>query len=209
MRTTKPFSTISYNTDSFLKLKLDDLTRRHVIEFYCFIKHEPEEDEKKAHIHLYVEPSSHIDTVQFVNEFSEVDLKNPLKPLGCLRCQSSKFADWYLYAIHDSAYLSSKGQSRKYHYNDDDLVKSDDDVFLDLKHHIDWSKINTLGKVLQAAQDGQTFEEFIIQNPVPLLSVRSVQFVFERVQNQLHTTDRNGSSTHTPKIDPETGEILD
>ena len=201
MRTTRPFSTISYNTKGFLKTKLDDLVRRHKIDFYAFVEHQPEADEKgKSHIHLYIEPTSAIDTAQFLDEFLEIDLSDiTKKPLRCRPCRSSKFDDWYLYSLHDSAYLASKGQTREYHYTDDDIVVSDEDDFIDLKHHIDWSKINTLGKVIQAAEEGVTFKEFIKTNPVNMLSVRSVQFVFDQFQKSFEYPERAGRSTHSPK----------
>ena len=129
MRTSKPCSTISYNTAEFLTRKLNDLIKRGHIDFWCFIEHEPEEDEEKKHKHLYIFPSTLIDTNQLREELKENDVNNPLKPLGCMPFQSSKFADWYLYVVHDSSYLSSKGQARKYHYKDDDIIRSDNAVF--------------------------------------------------------------------------------
>lgn len=45
MRTSKPISTISYNTLPFLKEKLDDLVNNQVLEFYFFIWHHAEDDE--------------------------------------------------------------------------------------------------------------------------------------------------------------------
>ena len=39
MRTSKPFSTISYNTEDYLTAKLDELVTTRKIEFYAFIEH--------------------------------------------------------------------------------------------------------------------------------------------------------------------------
>lgn len=197
MRTSKPCSTISYNSVDFLQRKLDDLIRRGFIDFYAFVEHLPEEDEEKKHKHLYLFPSKLVDTNQIRDELKEFDSNNPLKPLGCLPFQSSKFADWYLYILHDTAYLTSKGQARKYHYTDDDIISSDHDYFNELKHTIDWSKINTLGSVVQAAESGISFAEWIKSAPVSLLSVRSAQFIFEQVQKGADF-NRAGRFTHTP-----------
>ena len=209
MRTTRPFSTISWNSEFHLIKQLDEMIRQRSISFYAVIKHHAEEDEKKDHYHVYVEPDGQMDTHQFMDRLEEIDPKNPLKPIRIARVQNSKFADWYLYGKHDSAYLASKGQSRQYHYEDDDFIVSDSDVFLDLKHHIDWSKINATGHVIQAAEQGMTFAEYIKENPVNMLAVRSVQFIFEQVQgNMRNEVNRNGRRTHSP-VDEETGEIIE
>ena len=39
MQTSKPMSTISYNSEKFLKSQLDYLLRSHVIDYYMYIKH--------------------------------------------------------------------------------------------------------------------------------------------------------------------------
>ena len=200
MRTSKPCSTISYNTGEFLQRKLDDLIRRGFIDFYAFIEHLPEEDEEKKHKHLYLFPSKLVDTNQIRDELKEFDPNNPTKPLGCLPFQPSKFADWYLYIVHDSAYLTSKGQARKYHYTDEDIIASDSDFFNELRHTIDWSKINVLGQVVQAAESGISFAEYIKSSPVGLLGVRSAQFIFEQVQKG-SDFNRAGRYTHTPVDD--------
>jgi len=197
LRTSKPCSTISYNTGETLQRKLDELVRRGFIDFYAFIEHLPEEDEEKKHKHLFLFPSKLLDTNQIREELKEFDPNNPTKPLGTLPFQSSKFADWYLYIVHDTAYLTSKGQARKYHYTDDDIIASDSDFFNELKHTIDWSKINVLGQVVQAAESGISFGEYIKSAPVGLLAVRSAQFIFEQVQKN-EGFSRSGRVTHTP-----------
>ena len=44
MKTSKPFSTISYNTADFLSVKLNDLVNRRKIAFWAYVEHLPEED---------------------------------------------------------------------------------------------------------------------------------------------------------------------
>ena len=63
MRTKGLVSTISYNTPEFLELKLQELYKKHTISDYMFIQHIAEEDEKKDHIHLLIEPNTLIDTM--------------------------------------------------------------------------------------------------------------------------------------------------
>lgn len=72
MKTTKPISTISYNSLNFLKYKLDCLLEDGVINFYMGIVHQPEEDEKKEHIHLYILPHSQVDTMKLETQFIEL-----------------------------------------------------------------------------------------------------------------------------------------
>lgn len=133
MKTTKPISTISFNCPKYLIETLNSLLTSHVISFYCFIHHLPEDDEKKEHIHMYLELNKSVDTESLRDNFKEIDLKNP-KPKGVLPFQKSKFADWYYYCMHDASYLVSKQESRKYHYCKEDFVSSDDDYLLELLH---------------------------------------------------------------------------
>ena len=199
MRTSKPFSTISYNSIDFLLSKLNTLTDRHVIDFWSFIEHTKEEDEEKDHIHLYIVPSGLLDTNQFSREFIEF-LPGESKPRRFRPCVSSKFDQWYLYCLHNSAYLASKGQTRKYHYDYGDFFCSDSVYMLEQIHQIDWTKINPLGAVIQAARSGITFSQFLEQANLSLLQVRSAQFVFEQVQGgNLDKVNRNCRLTHSPE----------
>lgn len=199
MRTSKPCSTISYNTAEFLAIKLKELQRKGFIDFWCYIEHHPEDDENKEHKHLFIMPSKLIDTNQIREELNELDPENLLdKPLGVMPFRSSKFADWYLYSLHDTAYLASKGQTRKYHYTDSDLVCSDTDYFVELKHQIDWSKINILGRVIQAAENGQSFSDFLKTTNIPIQQFYNAQRAFDYFYHS-DDLDRNGRLTHTPK----------
>lgn len=207
MKTSKPFATISYNTEAFLKLKLDELCLAHNIEFATFVKHFAEADERKDHIHLYVVPSGQIDTEAFRKVFEELDPLNPLKPLRCLPCKKSKFDDWYLYAVHDKQYLASKGQSRQFHYTFEDLYATDEDFLIEEYHTIDRSRFNGVSRLVEAVEQGKSFEDCVINGMVPLQ-----QFVgYEKAYNAInYGLCRNGRKTHSPTdevIDMETGEV--
>lgn len=202
MRTTKPCSTISYNTDDFLTVKLNDLIRKGHIDFWAYIKHHAEEDETKDHKHLLIYPSKLLDTNQLKEELLEPDFNNLTnKPLGCMPFRSSKFPDWYLYVLHDSGYLANKGQKRKYHYTDSDIVCSDTDFLIELKHLIDWSKINILGQVVQAAESGLTWGEYLKSANLSLNQIFGAKQVFEAVNGNADGLDRNGRYSHSPKFD--------
>ena len=86
MNTRSPISTISYNTEQFLIRELNKLIREdRIIEFYAFIYHYPEEDEKKGHRHLFVIPSTTVDTFSLNERLKQIDIKCPDNaPLGCI-----------------------------------------------------------------------------------------------------------------------------
>lgn len=228
MRTTKPISTITYNSSAFLRVKLDELVKAQKIAFWAFIQHKPEEDEKKAHIHLYCEPAKMVQTEDFKDFLKEPDKEHPDKPLTCISWQSSKFDDWYEYGIHDERYLASKGQSRQFHYERKDVITSDED---DLDHHIsqiDMIKLTPYQVLTDAYKAHKTFADVVSSGAVPIQQIRAYQTAWE----VLKTTLTRSAPTHTPKeteaqkqpsalvvqegekdddfaiIDPETGEVI-
>lgn len=126
MATSKPISTISYNSEEFLRSKLDDLYRKHIIQCWQYIKHKGEDGDKN-HIHLRIEPNKRIDPMDLTQLLLEPDPKHD-KPLGCRPWRPSKEEDWFLYAIHDKQYLkikSSDSKDGKIEYKVDDIVVSD------------------------------------------------------------------------------------
>lgn len=207
MKTSKPFSTISYNTSEFLRIKLDGLVNRRKIAFYGFIEHLPEEDEKKAHKHLYIVPNGQLNTDEILDFLLELDPKNPDKPLGCIPCHSSKFADWYLYSVHDKDYLASKGQSRKYSYSKEELIVSDSDFLNEEIHRMDLSKLSKVKALRNAAESGIPFEQMLITGQIPVQQVYAYKQTYDMILSYLDRTQRNGRGTHQI-VDPETGEIL-
>ena len=79
MKTSKPISTISYNSEEFLKAKLDYLVRSGEIAFWFYIKHHGEFDDvtnmqDKDHIHLYCEFADRVDTIKLGEMFLEYTL---------------------------------------------------------------------------------------------------------------------------------------
>ena len=208
MKTSKPFSTISYNTQEFLQVKLDDLINRRKIAFYGFIHHLPEEDEKKPHKHLFIVPNGQINTDEILDYLLEFDAKHPDKPLACIPFHSSKFADWYLYAKHDVDYLASKGQTRKYHYEKDEFIVSDLDYFNEEIHCIDLSKLSKVKTLRNAVESGIPFEQLLMTGQVPVQQVYAYKQAFDMIANFSDQTNRNGRETHQ-RVDMETGELLD
>ena len=196
MKTSKPFSTISYNTEPFLTERLKDLENRRIINFWAFIEHIPEQDEQKAHKHLYVVPNGQVCTDKFIDYLLEPDLTFG-KPLKCLLCQSSKFADWYFYALHDTAYLLTKMQDREYHYTDADLHVSDEDTFVELKHQIDYSKLGNKKTVdvYNRLKSGDSLDDLIAIGVIPVQQLNNYNLL-ECIAR--YTVFRSTRSTHTP-----------
>lgn len=194
MRTSKPFSTISYNTEDFLNLRLSDLIQRRQIDFFAWVQHYPEEDETKEHKHLYIVPNGRVDTDQVLDYLLEHDPKNPDKPFKCIRPHSSKFADWYLYALHDVTYLASKGQARKYHYVIDDVHTSDSDYLLEEVHTIDFAKLNRFAALRDAALQGVPFEELLMGGNIPIQQTYAYKQAYDLMANC--RTDRAGREGH-------------
>lgn len=106
MATQKPISTISYNTETFLKEKLDSWVDAHIIQAYMYIVHIGE-DGDKDHIHVRVEPNKKLDPMDLSDALKEyVGFED--KPRKCRPWRPSVEEDWFLYAVHDEQYLKIK-----------------------------------------------------------------------------------------------------
>ena len=121
MRTSKSVSTISYNSDEFLTAKIEYWKRIGLIEYAMWIRHQPDEDNKKSHCHVFIKPAQLIQTTTFEIESTEIDPLNPDKPFKMISFRNSKESDWLLYAIHDKAYLLEKNLERNIYYSFDDV----------------------------------------------------------------------------------------
>lgn len=165
MRTTKPISSISWNSMQYLIDRLEELRTAHLVAFWVLIQHHAEEDEKKEHIHFYLEPNRSIDTEQLRGNFIEIVPNG--KPLGVNKFQKSDFKNWLWYSIHDKAYLFSKGETRKYHYSISDLISSNDE---DLCQRIQENPRpeSEYSKVEKLIKNGFTDEAIAQQMNVPL-----------------------------------------
>lgn len=135
MNTSKTISTISYNSIEFLEMKLWELIDSRKISDYFFILHEPEDDETKKHIHLWLRPNKRLDTIDLQAYLREYDSSKPDKPKGCIDFVPSKVDDAILYFIHEPRYLAMKGETRKYHYLKEDFHFFDEDNFDELFRH--------------------------------------------------------------------------
>lgn len=221
MKTIKPTSTISYNSFGFLKGTLERLTKNGIIKFWAFIEHLPEEDENKAHYHVYIEPADRLDTNWLKTQFLETDPNNPEKPLGCMPFDPSKFTDWYWYGLHDVAYLASKGQSRKMHYSSESVISSDGE-YLAEKVRLNPCPASDIYKVMELAKKGYKPVEIAVAMNVSMSRLAFFMAGLEMLSKsvkELNETYRAGRLNHEPtpfllvgqkpKVDEDTGEVLD
>lgn len=215
MRTTKPISTISYNSPEYLEARCNELVKAKKVSFWAFVEHEPEDDEAglKRHIHLFIEPSKLIQTDDLRDFFKEIDINNPaVKPLGVIAFHSSKFDDWYLYSKHDASYLASKDQSRRFHYEHDMFITSDDDDLNYRVKTINLLEVSPFKAMEEAVKVGVSWEEYFLRGLIPIYQVIPYERAYRMMQ--ANYTYRNGRQTHTPKedevaCDVDTGEVIE
>lgn len=207
MRTTKPTSTISYNSMGFLLGVLDRLVENGVIQFYALIKHLPEEDENKEHIHVYLEPAKAVDTLWLRKQFIEADPEHPENPLGCMPMQASKWVDWYWYDLHDRAYLAAKGMSRKYHYQPDEVLTNDTEYMAEKVRQNPNPKAQIL-QVLEMMQEGYQPLQIALRMNVPISRLTYwMQGLHSITAHMVDITDRNGHANHEGALELHTDQI--
>lgn len=135
MKTSQDISTISYNSPEFLSEYLNTLYRQHKIAFWAFVVHIGETLDdgtvEKNHAHVFIEPNCPLDTMGLVKGSEEFDPEHPEHPLKCIYFRKSRWADWLLYALHDSTYLKLKLEKRDYSYQYEDFYYSDPDEFFE------------------------------------------------------------------------------
>ena len=201
MRTSKPFSTISYNSIPFLTERLNDLVLRGHISFYAFVKHLPEEDEKKEHIHLIMFPNGLMATDSLREYFCELETISA-PPLTVMPFKSSKFEDWFLYSSHNKYYLASKGQSRKHAYTEENFYSNEPDYLHELIKTIDYAKYFKSNILIDAVKNRVPFGELVMNGlvPVPQFSQWSMMYntLWDTFWSAQQRTERNGGTTHTP-----------
>lgn len=216
MQTRKPVATISFNSHDYLTGRLQELTQNGVLEFWAVIEHQPEPDEvndeagHKTHFHVYMEPAKQVQTTALRDQFKEPD---PVfgKPKGCLQIVSSRFDDWYLYALHEPAYLASKKQARVYVYDATQVVSSDAGDLQQKVAAIDLSGRDTYLTMWQYQAAGRTFAEYMIAERIAVRDVAA----FNKAWNVMASfgLSRNGRPGHEnsfkdieqttlPNIDP-------
>lgn len=197
MRSKNCMATISYNTKDFLISKLDDLIAKHIISYYMGIYHFAEEDEKKDHIHLFIQPNKLVDSMDIQDFLKEIDINKPDKPLRCADFRRSDYDEWILYCQHFVPYLATKFESRAFSYTKEDFFFSDDMSFDDYYHHAFYgSKWATQNQILKAVQDGQNNPINLINNGTIPLNMASQLNAYKYMQAHYGVLDRGYHENH-------------
>ena len=199
MKTSKPISTISYNSVDFLIDTLNLLKYNGTISYYEFIEHLPDKDDKKKHIHLYLDPNKVIDTEILSKHFLEdeethtryIEKLANKPPLKCIAFRSSKFGDWYWYALHDKGYLKAKMLERNLHYSDSDIFTCDYDTHRYLVLDNPLSKYAFLGDdalrelVLQSVLDDVPLSAILKNSRIPIGKTQSVIALYNALDKSI------------------------
>lgn len=195
MATQKPFSTITYNTQSFLKQTLNTLVNMGMLTYYEFIEHSPDTDDTKKHFHLYMIPAKSINLATFKNYFLEHDPTND-KPLCPTVFKSSNYGDWYWYALHDIDYLKSKQLERNIHYHDTDIYSYDRNFHFQLVTEnplIDFCKMSDM-KIRQYICDcvynGVSLQEILTSGYIPLGKTQSSILLYNALCACIDNTEK-------------------
>lgn len=196
MRTSKPISTVSYNTEEFLVHQLKELIKSHRISDYMYIRHDAEQDEKKDHFHVWLKPNTLLDTMDLQEFFTELDPNN-VKPLKCIDFRTSQVDDWILYNQHYAPYLASKGESREFFYTREDFKYYDEDTFEHLYNHAfkgsDWARRFQLLEQLRTSSVAP--QDLVLNGSVPL-NLASQLNALEYMKNHYGTLDRGNHKNH-------------
>lgn len=188
MRTSKPISTISYNSEQFLKSKIDYWKGLGLIEYAMWIRHEAEADEKKAHYHVFMRPAKLIQTMDFENDSCEIDPLNPDKPFKMIGFRVSKENDWLLYSIHDPLYLAEKGLQREFCYSFDDIITTCHDTLNDIISHLNDDRKGRLEyRLMDCIKREMTWQQIVSSGIIPLRQLSGAKLLYEAVTGQSNT----------------------
>ena len=201
MRASKPISTISYNSEAFLRNKIQEWKKLGLIEYGMWIKHLPDEDDKKVHYHVYLKPAKLIQTMdlekdsyeyQAIFPYENTDpnttalVKTNPKPLKMIGFRMSKEGDWVLYGVHDKAYLAEKGMTRKYHYSFSDIETTCEDTLKDIiTHLLDDRKGRLENRIYDCILKGLTWREIVCTGIVPLRQIGNAHMFYKAVTGQI------------------------
>lgn len=185
MRTSKPISTISYNTPEFLRGKIDYWKSIGLIEFGMWIRHEPEQDEKKAHYHVFLKPAKLLQTMDFEIDSQEIDPLQPGKPLKMISFRTSKESDWVLYAVHDPVYLLEKGLQREHIYSFEEINSTCSDTLADIISHVSDERKGRLEyRLIQCINMKMNWNQIVSSGLIPLRHMGGAKIMYMAITGQ-------------------------
>lgn len=203
MATQKPISTISYNTEPFLREKLEIWRSAHIIQAYQYICHKGE-DGDKDHIHVRIEPNKKLDPMDLMDELQEYQIGKE-KPLGCRPFRPSKEEDWVLYAVHDEDYLKlkygggEKGEKLPYKWQD---IKVPDNYDMEVsyiraKAYMEHTSVNMATRLQNGA------------NPLSLVLQGENVYTVNALMRTLSTTDYQRVVTELSEVRDRLEKLVD
>lgn len=206
MATQKPISTISYNSEKFLKEKLETWLSGHIIQAYQYIKHKGE-DGDKDHIHLRIEPNKKLDPMDLLEqlrEFTDQNGKPISKPLGCRPFRPSKEEDWILYAEHDAQYLKLKygggEKGEKLPYSWKDIVVPEyydmETAHIRAKAYLEHSTVNIATRM----QKGESSIDLLLQGENP--------YIVNAIGRALFSNDYERLSSECSNLQKQLNDLL-
>ncbi len=209
MATSKPISTISYNSPAFLEKTLNDFVSAGTITawFYVFHNGEPQADNDEAlgkdHIHLLVVPNKCIDLLKFTSAFIEVNPLDIKLPFRCMPFRNSKIEEWFLYALHQPDYLSMKGLEKEFHYTIDEMSTNNPDychmLYVEAMQSL---KNSPAYKLSRAADKGVDFSTLVRSGQIPVQQISNSALFYSYfykgqpcvcTDDQLHTITKPDS----------------
>ena len=180
MNTSKPIAGVSYNSKEFLLGKLKDWRDSGLIEWGAFIYHKKEGEEKKDHHHIFIVPARRLQTIKLEDDSQEPDPAHPDKPLKIVGLSSSKFTDWFLYSLHDKAYLLEKGLERSYHYSLEDFITTDVDRFNIMIAEIGEERQGRIEyRIIQMINNGMSWPEMISSGLIPIRYIYPAKIIYD------------------------------
>lgn len=200
MATRTPQSAISYNTPEFLREKLENWQKTHLIQSWIYIKHKGE-DGDKDHIHVRIVPNKTLDVMDLTDSLREFK-SGEIKPLGVLGWRQSKEEDWILYAVHDPDYLSQKyvdnHEHEKIRYSYTDLVCSDDLDAESLYLRARATLKHTASSIISQIKEGKSGIDLITEgnNPFTVSTILRMFHAsdYERLKSSFIELDRSFNS---------------
>ena len=180
MKTSKPVSTISYNSEGWLKKTILKLKEIGDIEFAMWIYHEPDEDNRKPHYHVYLQPAKMIQTTDWDEPFTEPNPSNIELPFKALPFRSSKETDWLLYGIHDPTYLQEKNMTRNVFYSFDDVQSTCQDALNEIISRLSDDRKGKLEyRIIDCVNRGLSWHEIVASGLVPIRYIYGAKLMYE------------------------------
>lgn len=181
MRTSKAFSTISYNSLPYLSRKLNDFVRRGDLQFWAYVFHHAEAEERRDHTHVFLLPDGLVDTHSLKPEFDE--LLDDGSVDGVKLFKPSDWGNWYLYGLHDPAYLQCKYElerPKKFRYQPENVICSDSDIRCHLMETMNYTELlsPSFKLVREHALAGCSLKEFLELFPVKKSELRYIKEIY-------------------------------